>query len=71
MKTMNVHEMQRVISGITLSRARADPSACISLLDPLLNTAEGRKLLSKQVGEGALVLIDLFDWVSIPLYSCR
>ena len=64
---MNVQEMQRVISGITPSRAHADPSACISVLNPLLNTAEGRKLLSKQEGESALVLIDLFDWVAISL----
>jgi len=70
MMTTNVDEMQRVISGITSSRARADPSASINLLGPLLATAEGRKLLSKQVGENASVLIDLFDWVAISLGSC-
>jgi len=69
MTTMNVDEMQRVISEITPSRAREHPSACISLLNPLLATAEGRKFLSKQVGENASVLIDLFDWVTISLCS--
>ena len=62
---MNMHEMKRVISGITLSRARADPSACIVLLNPLLNATEGRRLLTDQQGEEASVLIDLFDWVAI------
>jgi hypothetical protein len=45
-----------------------DPSACISALNPLLDTAEGRKFLSKQEGEKALVLIELFDWVAISLF---
>jgi len=62
--------MERVISGITSSRTREDPSACISLLNPLLSTAEGRKFLSKQEGENASILIDLLDWVAISLRSC-
>lgn len=64
---MNVQEMKRVISGITSSRARADPFACIGDLNPLLSTVEGRQLLSKQEGEKALVLIDLFDRVAFSL----
>ena len=60
----NIKEMKRIISGITSSRARADPSACISVLNPLLNTKEGRKLLLEQRGENALVLTELFDWVT-------
>ena len=67
---MSMPEMKGVISGITLSRARADPSECIALLNPLLSTAEGRRLLSDQQGEKSSVLIDLFDWVTIPLHSC-
>jgi len=61
--------MKRVISGISSDRAREDPSACISALNPLVDTAEGRKFLSKQEGEKALVLIELFDWVTISLCS--
>ena len=66
---MNVQgmEMQRVLSEITSTRAHADPSACIRDLNPLLNTAEGRRFLSKQEGEKAMVLIDLFDWVIISI----
>ena len=73
MTTVNVQgkEMQRVLSEITSSRAHADPSACIRDLNPLLNTAEGRRFLSKQEGENAMVLIDLFDWVMISICSCR
>jgi len=72
MTTMNVQEMQYVVSGITSSRAHAHPSACISILNPLLSTAEGRNFLSKQEGENALVLIELFDWViTISLNSWR
>lgn len=62
---MDVQEMKRITLGITSSRAHADPSACISDLNPLLSTAVGRKFLSEQEGEAALVLIDLFDWVAI------
>lgn len=67
MTIMNAHDMERVISEITLSRARADPSACIRALNPLLNTAEGRKFLPKQEGDKALLLIELLDWVAICL----
>ena len=66
---MNVHVMERVVSKITSSRAHEDPSACIGDLSSLLSTAEGRTFLSKQEGERALVLIGLFDWVAIALYS--
>jgi hypothetical protein len=59
------HEMERVISGISSSWARTGPSACINALGPLIDTAEGRRFLSKQRGEKALVLIELFDWVAI------
>ena len=59
------HEMERVVSGISSTRARADPSACISALNALINTTEGRKILSEQEGEKASVLIKLFDWVVI------
>ena len=62
---MDVSEMECAISEITSSRARADPSTCIIALNPLLSTTEGRKFLSKQEGEGASMLIDLFDWVTI------
>jgi hypothetical protein len=64
------HEMERAISEISPSWARTDPSACINALDPLIDTAEGRKFLSKQGGERALVLIELFDWVVIALFYC-
>ena len=60
--------MDRVISGISSSRARVDPSACINALNPLINTTEGRRFLSKQEGERALVLIELFDWVITALF---
>ena len=70
MATMNMQEMEHVISRITLSRALADPSACIGAVDPLLNTAEGRKFLSRRKGEEAFVLIELFDWVPPPLMFC-
>ena len=45
-----------------------DPSACINTLNPLIDTAEGRRFLSKQEGEEALALIELFDWVAIALF---
>ena len=63
--TTTEHEMERVVSGISSSRARADPSACINVLNPLINTTEGRKFLSEQEGETASALIELFDWVVI------
>ena len=66
---MTDHEMQRVISGISSDRAREDPSACITALNPIVNTKEGRKFLLKQEGEKALMLIELFDWVAISLSS--
>ena len=59
------HEMERVISDISSSRARADPAACIEILNPLINTEEGKEFLSTQGGEKALALIQLFDWVII------
>ena len=62
------HEMERVISGISSSRARTDPSACINALNPLIDTVEGRRFLLKQEGEKALMLIELFDWVVIALF---
>lgn len=54
--------MQRVLSEVLSNEARKDPSACIIALNPLMDTTEGRRFLSKQVGEGALMLIELFDW---------
>ena len=63
------HEMERVISEISSSRARTDPSACIDALNPLINTAEGRRFLSKQEGENASTLIELFDWVAIAFLA--
>ena len=63
------HEMERVISGISSSRARTDPSAAINTLNPLINTAGGRRFLSKQEGKNALMLIELFDWVVIALFA--
>ena len=69
MMAMNVQEMERVVSEITASRALEDPSGCISDLNQLLNATEGRTFLSKQEGEKALVLIELFDWVATVLYS--
>ena len=63
------HEMGRVISEISSSWARTDPSACINTLNPLIDTPEGRRFLSKQGGEKALVLIELFDWVVITLLT--
>lgn len=68
-KTRAEREMERVISGISSSRARTDRSAYINALNPLINTAEGRRFLSKQEGEKALVLIELFDWVVITFFS--
>ncbi|KAF9647564.1 kinase-like protein [Thelephora ganbajun] len=69
--TMTERGMKRIISGVTSGGAREDPSACINILRPLIDTAEGRKFLSKQEGEKALVLIELFDWAlksrGIPL----
>jgi len=62
------HDMERVISGISSSRAHADPHGCINDLNPLIDTGEGRRFLSKQRGEKALVLIELFDWVAIVLF---
>ena len=59
------HEMERVISEISSTRVRADPAACINLLNPLINTEEGKEFLSTQGGEKALALIQLFDWVII------
>ena len=61
-------DMKRVISGISSSRAHEDPSACITALDPLIGRSEGRRFLSKQVGEMALILIELFDWVTISAF---
>ena len=61
------HDIERVMSGISSSRARTDPCECIKDLNPFIDTAEGRKFLSKQGGEKALVLIELFDWVTIIL----
>lgn len=66
--TMTEDDMKRVISGISSSRAHEDPSACIAALSPLIGKAEGRRFLSKQVGEKALILIELFDWVAISLF---
>ena len=66
---MTEHDMTRVISGISSSRAHEDPSACITALGPLIEKAEGRRFLSKQVGERALILIELFDWVAISLLT--
>ena len=60
--------MKRVISEISLSGAHDDLSTCIASLSPLIDKAEGRKFLSKQVGENALMLIELFDKVAIPLF---
>ena len=71
MKPMNEQEMRNVVSGIRSSWDHANPSACISVLNPLLSTARGRKFLSEQEGENAIVLIELFDWVTISLNSCR
>ena len=68
---MNEQEMRSLISAITPSWAHANPSACINALIPLLSTAEGRKLLSEQERENALVLIELFDWVTVSLDYCR
>ena len=68
--TIVEHEMERVISEISPSRARIDPSACIDALNPLIDTVEGRRFLSKQEGEKAFVLIELFDWVVIALFLC-
>ena len=65
---MDVQEMEDIVSGITPTRVRADPSACVCVLNPLLNAAEGRKFLSKQEGERASVLVDLFEWVAISLH---
>ena len=62
------HDMERVISGISSSRAHADPHGCINDLNPLIDTGEGRRFLSKQRGGKALVLIELFDWVVIVLF---
>ncbi|KAF9792050.1 kinase-like domain-containing protein [Thelephora terrestris] len=59
---MTDDEMQRVISEIPLSRAHADPSACILALKPLLLAKEGRRLLMNQARDEALILIELFDW---------
>ena len=56
--------MKHVISGISSSRAHEDPSACITALIPLIEKKDGRMILSTQVGEEALMLIELFDWVS-------
>lgn len=68
---MTGRDMRRVISEISSRRAREDPSACIIALNPLLNTEEGRRFLSGQEGERALILIELFDWAlryhGIPL----
>lgn len=59
------HEMERIISEISSGRARTDPAACINVLNPLINTEEGKEFLSTQAGEKALVLIELFDQVII------
>ena len=64
-----VHEMERIISEVSSSRARTDPFACINALDPLINTTEGRRFLSQQQGENASILIELFDWVIIALFA--
>ena len=61
--------MKRVISGISSSRAHEVPSVCITDLSPLIDTTEGRRFLSRQTGEKALILIELFDWVTISLFS--
>ena len=63
------HEMERVISGILSSGTPTDPSACINALNPLINTAEGRRFLSKQEGKNALMLIESFDWVTIAHFA--
>lgn len=62
---MTEDEMQRVISEVAPSRAHSDPSACILTLDPLLRAKEGRRFLSRQVGDEALMLIELLYWVTI------
>ena len=64
------HEKKHVISEISSDRVREDPSACMIALKPLIDTEEGRRSLSKQEREKALVLIELFDWVTI-LQSLR
>ena len=66
--TMTEDDMKRVISGISLSGAHDNLSTCITALSPLIDKAEGRRFLSKQVGETALMLIELFDEVAIPLF---
>ena len=66
---MTGREMRHLISEISSIRAREDPSACVITLNPLLNTEEGRRFLSGQEREKALILIELFDWV-VPLFFC-
>lgn len=56
--------MQSIISEITSSWPHTHPSTCINILNPLLRTEKGRTFLSKQKGENASVLIDVFDWVT-------
>lgn len=68
---VTIQEMQNIISEVKSSWPHAHPSTCISVLDPLLSTEEGRKFLSKQEGENALMLIDLFDCVTTSLNPRR
>jgi hypothetical protein len=65
---MTEDDMKRVISEISSSGTDEESSRCITALLPLIDKAEGRRLLSKQVGEKALMLIELFDWVPISLF---
>ena len=63
--TMTENEMGRVIALVSPTRALEDPSACMISLNRIIEASEGRKFLSKQKGEKALMLIELFDWVSV------
>ena len=65
---MTSNEMKHVVSVISPERAREDPSVCIITLRPLLGTEEGRRFLSRQEKEIALVLIELLDWVRDPTF---
>ena len=67
--TITGRDMRHLISEISSIRVREDPSACILSLNPLLNTEEGRRFLSGQEREKALILIELFDWVAIHSYA--
>ena len=51
-------------------RRAVTPSACINALNPLIDTAEGRRFLPKQEGETTSVLMELFDWVTIAPLLC-